>query len=241
MHYMSILLHKHHHQTMSDTSVPASQEISAAASEISVSDVSLSEKSSCIDQIANQTNPHYVLYVFVGDLDDEELIQKYKQSFDERSARVMSYVNGEMAENFDAGIDIYTPTEMVALGNGVMTKINTGLKCAMFFSNDSQTVIPSGFHMYPRSSTGSSTPLRLANSVGIIDSGYRGNLIGCFDNYSQNDYKIEKYQRLLQICSPNLTYPIIPILVTDKVNGLNNVSSHIKNHRGEGGFGSTGM
>ena len=37
-----------------------------------------------------------------------------------------------------------------------------------------------GYYMYPRSSL-SKTKLRLANSVGIIDSGYRGNLIGMFD------------------------------------------------------------
>ena len=37
--------------------------------------------------------------------------------------------------------------------------------------------------MYPRSSI-YKTPLRLANNTGIIDSGYRGNLMGAFDNIS---------------------------------------------------------
>ena len=32
-----------------------------------------------------------------------------------------------------------------------------------------------GYYLYPRSSI-SKTPLILANSVGIIDSGYRGNI-----------------------------------------------------------------
>lgn len=190
----------------------------------------------------DNVKPHYILYVFINESDSEELRQKYEQSFNERAVRVMPYINGMIDDNIniDAGIDIYTPTELIAPGNGTMTKVKTGLKCAMFFLNKNET-FPSGFHMFPRSSTGSSTPLRLANSVGIIDAGYRGELMGCFDNYSSNDYKIEKYQRLLQVCPPNLTYPILPILITDNVNGLDNVCSNVKNLRGESGFGSTGM
>ena len=38
-----------------------------------------------------------------------------------------------------------------------------------------------GFYLYMRSSTASKTPLRLANNVGIIDSGYRGNIKALFD------------------------------------------------------------
>ena len=44
---------------------------------------------------------------------------------------------------------------------------------------------PTGYYSYPRSSI-SKTPLLLANNVGIIDSGYRGNIKVAFDNYSQN-------------------------------------------------------
>ena len=40
---------------------------------------------------------------------------------------------------------------------------------------------PTGFYMYPRSSLGTKKRLRLANSVGIIDAGYRGHLIAAFD------------------------------------------------------------
>jgi dUTPase len=62
-----------------------------------------------------------------------------------------------------------------------------------------------GFYLYPRSSI-SKTNLRLANSVGIIDSGYRGNILAIFD-ILQNDNvstTIEKHSRLLQICSGDL-------------------------------------
>ena len=58
--------------------------------------------------------------------------------------------------------------------------------------------------MYPRSSMGSRTPLRMSNSVGIIDSGYRGNIIGIVDNRSNEDYVVEKGTILFQACSQTL-------------------------------------
>jgi dUTP pyrophosphatase len=74
----------------------------------------------------------------------------------------------------------------------------------------------------------------LANSVGIIDSGYRGPIIGAFRNISckQEPYVVEKYSRLLQICAPDLR-PIMVELV-----GENFFET---TERGDGGFGSTGQ
>ena len=92
---------------------------------------------------------------------------------------------------------------------------------------------PVGYNLYPRSSTGSKTPLRLSNSVGVIDSGYRGNIIAMFDNYSNKDYHVEKYQRVVQLCPPDLSFPIYAELVFTKDElGVTD--------RGTGGFGSTG-
>jgi len=89
--------------------------------------------------------------------------------------------------------------------------------------------------MYPRSSL-SKTPLRLANSVGIIDAGYRNNLIGAFDLIKNHveTYFVEKHSRLLQICSPILC-PIYVELVTTQAD-LSTLTE-----RNEGGFGSTGV
>jgi dUTPase len=103
-----------------------------------------------------------------------------------------------------------------------------------------------GFYMYPRSSL-SKTNLRLANSVGIIDSGYRGNLIGAFDclpvsvpshnaalgNSNLSEYCVEKYKKLTQICAPGL----VPIIV-EIVNSIEDLGN--ETIRGGGGFGSTG-
>ena len=89
---------------------------------------------------------------------------------------------------------------------------------------------PVGYFLYPRSSTGTKTPLRLANSIGIIDAGYRGNYIAAFDNIREPVFTVERLQRLVQICPPNLTYPMRVELVEELE----------ETDRGAGGFGSTG-
>ena len=98
-----------------------------------------------------------------------------------------------------------------------------------------------GYYMYPRSSL-SRTPLRLANSTGIIDAGYRGHLMGMFDvvnlpdNLSDSreaDFFGQKYDRYLQICAPGLI-PIV-IEIVDSREELGEETA-----RAGGGFGSTG-
>ena len=76
---------------------------------------------------------------------------------------------------------------------------------------------------------GAKTPLRLSNSVGIIDAGYRGNIMAIVDNLSDEDFVIEQNTRLFQLCSPDLS----PISF-EVVNELSETS------RGSGGLGSTG-
>ena len=140
--------------------------------------------------------------------------------------------------HIDAGFDLFTPNNNI-LAPGIMgQKVSMGIKCSMTFNN-----IPVAYYLYPRSSTGAKTPLRLSNSVGIIDSGYRGYIIALFDNISHEgkddelgewDYVIYKDDRVVQICPPNIAYPIYPELV-DKVEELGITM------RDEGGFGSTGI
>ena len=97
------------------------------------------------------------------------------------------------------------------------------------------------YYLYSRSSTPKKTSLRLANNVGIIDSGYRGHIIANFDNmkyYTADDNnllnkKVSAGERLVQICPPNIEYPMKIYLVNDK-NKLG------KTERDTGGFGSTG-
>ena len=85
--------------------------------------------------------------------------------------------------------------------------------------------------MYPRSSI-SKTPLRLANSTGIVDSGYRGPLIGMFDCL-RPQYNVERFDRIIQICAPGL----MPVYV-ELVDRLEDLGT--ETIRGERGIGSTG-
>ena len=120
--------------------------------------------------------------------------------------------NSKLDGNFmDSGFDILTPNN-IEIRYGKTIKIDFGIKCSMFDLN-----VPCAYYMYPRSSL-SKTRLRLANNVGIIDSGYRGNLLGFFDCMpyqsidqvdtglidASYDYNVVKHQRLLQICANDL-------------------------------------
>lgn len=60
-----------------------------------------------------------------------------------------------------------------------------------------------GYYVYPRSSI-SNTPLMLANTVGIIDIGYRGNIKCKVRNCSPTQYTLKKGISLFQLCTSNL-------------------------------------
>lgn len=89
---------------------------------------------------------------------------------------------------------------------------------------------PVGFWLLPRSSI-SKTPLRMANSIGLIDADYRGNLIAALENTGDVEYTAPKGARLVQIAQATLK----PF----RVNWLS--VPHSPTLRGAGGFGSTGF
>lgn len=124
----------------------------------------------------------------------------------------------------DSGFDIYTPKSFYIMGHDIGT-LDTMISCAVYGDNGE----PQPYYMYPRSSI-SKTPLRLANSVGIIDSGYRGNIMGKFDNIGENAYVVSENARYLQLCSHNLL-PFKSVRIVDDLDSTT---------RGGGGFGSTG-
>ena len=156
-----------------------------------------------------------------------EIIEKYREKINIIRQDAYDIETGTMVY-MDAGFDLFAPDEKLILGNSISNKINHGINCSMSFNDR-----PCAYYLYPRSSMGSKTPLRLSNSVGIIDSGYRGHIIGVVDNISNCNYNINSQDRLLQICGPNIMYPIIPEIVSCPSElGLTK--------RGDGGFGSTG-
>jgi len=166
-------------------------------------------------------SPHYVLRLKVPD----ELKNTYIEA---------ARVHNRMQIHYNAGFDLFCPEEVKVYGFST-EKIDQGVKGSMEFFDAGTSIGVGksvGYFMYPRSSTGSKTPLRLANSIGVIDSGYRGNYIAVFDNCKEESFKVEKGQRLVQICPPNLTYPLKVIIVDELVN--------MDTERGAGGFGSSG-
>jgi dUTPase len=105
---------------------------------------------------------------------DSNLKAKYQEALTIHNNKILS-------TNFpDAGFDLFVPEATACLYENLV-KINFGVKSSAMMVHDNGTKFPTGFYLYARSCLGSKTKLRLANSVGIIDSGYRGDLIGCFD------------------------------------------------------------
>ena len=184
-----------------------------------------------METFCNLPNTHYKLNIFLNNVNDN-IVKKYKE------AARKSNINFTTYNLHDAGIDLYTPYSQSIKPQTHSNKINLGIKCSMQFI-DKELIMPCGYYMYMRSSTGSKTPLRLSNSVGIMDAGYRGEVMACFDNITKHQiYEVEEGDRLVQICPPNITYPLLLNVVSDEneldSNGL------FKNQRGIKGFGSTG-
>jgi dUTP pyrophosphatase len=123
-------------------------------------------------------------------------------------------------KNGDAGIDLFCTEDCCVPAHSFGYTLNFKIICERR---------PGGsYYLYPRSSI-SKTPLRLANSVGIIDAGYRGHIMAKVDNMSDSEYIIKRGDRLFQICMPDLRTPTV-------------IFDHVSTdtERGSGGFGSTG-
>ena len=155
--------------------------------------------------------------------------------------------------HIDAGFDLFAPADddnkngdnLLFYGSGrenksPVNKLDYKICCSAEMFTHIGKSFNTGYYMYPRSSL-SKTQLRLANSTGIIDAGYRGHLMGMFDVVNINnssddveaDYFGNKFDRYLQICAPGL----VPIIV-QIVNSMEELGQETA--RGAGGFGSTG-
>ena len=126
------------------------------------------------------------------------------------------------AKSGDAGMDLIA----TSIISETPSQITYGLGIAL--------EIPEGFVglVFPRSSI-RKTRLQLSNSVGVIDSGYRGELQATFNKITttienqKNDYKVG--DRVCQIMI--IPYPPVELIEVDELSDT---------ERGEGGFGSTG-
>ena len=120
----------------------------------------------------------------------------------------------------DAGLDLYV-LEDLHFEPGETKAIKLGISC------EPEDGI--AYYLFPRSSI-SKTPLRMANSIGLIDGGYRGEIMAVCDNIKSEAYTAEKGQRLFQLVATDsspIQYEVVEELEMTT--------------RGTGGFGSTGM
>ena len=131
----------------------------------------------------------------------------------------------------DAGVDLFFPN-MVRVPKGETLLVDFEINCKMVHVHELDDghlfEEPTSFMLVPRSSI-FRTPLRQANNIGIIDSGYRGRIMVPVDNHSGYDYRVKRGDRLFQLVHPSLQ-PIKVEIVDELTNS----------DRGEGGFGSTG-
>jgi len=127
----------------------------------------------------------------------------------------------------DSGLDLFFPKDITLKYGDCGVKVDLEIQCEALSPVNG---INLSYYLYPRSSI-SKTPVRMANSVGIIDAGYRGNIIVALDHIDPllGEFTIQMGTRLFQICSPTLD-PITMEVV-------DNLS---ETERGNNGFGSTG-
>jgi len=120
----------------------------------------------------------------------------------------------------DAGLDLFIIDEQ-RIEPGQTVRIKLGISC--------ENLDKKPYLLMPRSSI-SKTPLRLCNAIGLIDAGYRGEIMAAVDNIKDKDHMVEPGQRLFQLVSMDGS-PISFELVDELT----------ESGRGTGGFGSTGQ
>jgi dUTP pyrophosphatase len=121
----------------------------------------------------------------------------------------------------DAGLDLRSAVD-IEVGPGERAMVPTGIAVA----------IPAGHAglVLPRSGLASAHGLTMANAPGLIDAGYRGEVICAVVNLDRNEpVKIARGDRIAQ-----LVVVAVPDLDPVWVDQLPSST------RGEGGFGSTG-
>lgn len=121
----------------------------------------------------------------------------------------------------DVGFDLFA-NEEVLLKPGERKLIGTGIKIAL----------PEGYEaqIRPKSGLAINHGVTVLNTPGTIDAGYRGEIKVILINLSNEEFKIEKGQKIAQIVFNKVEIPM-----------LEEAEELDKTARNEQGFGSTGL
>ena len=122
------------------------------------------------------------------------------------------------AHRSDAGYDLYASEDAFIVGRQ-RTTIKTGVS---FDMSDGMAGL-----IWPRS--GLSVKKGLDVLAGVVDSGYRGEVMVCLYNTSDEDVEINRGDRIAQIIFQEV--PVISLLLREELE---------TSQRGSNGFGSTG-
>jgi dUTPase len=123
---------------------------------------------------------------------DEELYASFEKEYPEENA----------------GVDLYC-REDVEIAPGQMAMLKLGLAAKMIGPEYGEDRMFPGrcyhYWLLPRSSI-SKKGLIMANSVGVIDKSYRGELMGAVVNVRGEPVKVARGERLFQIVAPDMGY-----------------------------------
>lgn len=158
------------------------------------------------------------LYIYVA---DEELRNLYKQHLAEKHRYT------------DSGLDLLMPQQAIEFNDNCLGQtIHTNIIVASLTESGN----PAPCLLLPRSSI-TGTCLRLSNSIGLIDMGYRGEVMAKCDCVDPDCkvYHIEQGKRIFQLVQHNF----MPWKEIRLVNAMDELPKPPDN-RGAGGFGSTG-
>jgi len=123
---------------------------------------------------------------------------------------------------WDGGWDLRSNNPNITIEPGQKVKIYTGIKMEIPVRHVGMII--------PRSGLGSKFRLGLANTVGVIDSEYRGEILVFAVNDGDEDIEIKQFDRFCQLVI--VPVRIDTLRVVDHLQGTN---------RGEDGFGSSGV
>jgi dUTP pyrophosphatase len=121
----------------------------------------------------------------------------------------------------DAGYDLRSAGEATVAARS-RTTINTGVSIAL----------PAGLValVHPRSGLAAKHGITVLNAPGTVDAGYRGEILITLVNHSDEDFQIARGDRVAQIVFQKFESATFV-----------QVSELLGSHRGNAGFGSTGV
>jgi dUTPase len=155
-------------------------------------------------------------------------IEPLSEAFAELYSNAANAYNTTAPEERNSGFDLHCDADDVdSTWSAHCQLVSQGCRAAAYDERGRRRA----FWLAPRSSI-SRTPFTLANSLGLIDAGYRGVIKAALRTNGNSECRIDHYVRLTQLAAPDLL-PWATVHVVDRL--PDDVTA-----RGAGGFGSTG-